>query len=83
MPHFAGVAIAAIAAQAYGLIQIYGLHTAVKTTGTVTAGTHCVVGAATAGTGKAFTAGTDDFASIGPCVITASSNLAGVMLRCM
>lgn len=82
--NIAGVAIGALAAQSFGLIQIYGLHTAVKSTGAMTAGaSNYAVTAATAGTVKAGTIGTDDAASIGPTVITAASNVVGLMLRLM
>lgn len=81
----AGVAIGEIKIGAYGIIQVYGIHSAVKTTGTVTAGTHSVITSTTAGTGKASTAsGADDTACcIGPCIITASGGRAGVFLRVM
>lgn len=81
--HVAGVATGAIAAAAYGLLQVYGIHSAVKATGTITAGTHFVVTAATAGTVKAGTLGTDDGAYLGSCLVTQSGGVAGVFLRLM
>jgi len=80
----AGVAIGAIAAQTYGLIQIYGFHGAVKGTGTINAGgSNFVVTTTTAGTGKAGTLGTDDAASIGPVLVAQSGGVVGVALRLM
>ena len=80
----AGFSIGAVVAQTYGLIQIYGLHTAVKSTGAITAGaSNYIVTAATAGTVKAGTIGTDDAANLGAVAITAAGNVVGMMIRLM
>lgn len=78
----AGVAQTVISTSNYGFIQVGGLATNVVSTGAITAG-DTVIQSATAGTvasgGGAGTAPT--YIPLGPCTVTAASNLVGVAIQ--
>jgi hypothetical protein len=75
--YVAGVAPVAISISTYGLVQIYGAMT-IKTTGTVTQGTHHLNTMSTTA-GKCTGIGTDshDYAGIGVCLTTAVKDSDG------
>ena len=82
MQTVAGVAVAAIAAATYGLIQIYGL-AAVKS-GAATQVTHTMrTGGTTAGVGVGVAVDTSAEASMGPVITSTSGGVALVLLRLM